>query len=145
MNGHPWDATRPPSEIVTDGTDAERWWLSGREDLSRNIFSALVEGSNHDVAASLALNYSTPPDLLERLAELHPDLHWIIAVNPNAAPRLKESAPLGSHSQDSINRYLDAKDATPGERRQLVALYESGPHPGIELLGVVWARIHERD
>lgn len=129
-------------EIAVSGSTSERWRLSGREDLSREAFEALVKHSDEVVAGSLAQNYATPPDLLDQLAQRYPDLHEIIATNPNASADLKETTPLGSHSQDSINRFLDAKNATMEERRKLIALYEAGPHPGGPLLSSVWARVH---
>lgn len=92
------------------------------------------------VASDVAHNYTAPAWVLDELSTRE-GLHEIAATNPNARPELKDQAPIGSFSRNSIDRYLEQRNATLTERRQLASLYEHGVHPGGPLLGTVWALI----
>lgn len=120
-----------------------RWRLAGRENLSVEIFEILADDTDEMVAASIANNYTAPPFVLEKLAQ-RAGFHEMAATNPNAPVGLKDQAPIGSFSRNSIDRYLEDRQATLAQRRELVRVYESGEHPGGPLLGAVWSSIRSR-
>jgi len=132
---------RPDEEIAQDGSAHERASLAGREHLSRDVFLALANTTDIGVLTSLAMNYTTPPDILDTIAERYPELHGIAATNCNASPVLKKTAPLAEHTESSLSDYLDAVDATDEEARELKTRFWRLQPPGGPLLGEVWAQI----
>ena len=117
------------------------WNLTSRENLPEEIFGILAADDDLTVASGVAHNYTAPAWVLDELSTRE-GLHEIAATNPNARPELKDQTPIGSFSRNSIDRYLEQRNASLADRRQLASLYEHGVHPGGPLLGTVWASIH---
>jgi hypothetical protein len=120
-----------------------RWRLAGRENLPLKVYEILAEDADEMVVASIANNYTAPPFVLEKLAQ-RPGLHEMAATNPNASVELKDQAPIGSFSRNSIDRYLEDRQATLNQRREVVQVYEGGEHPGGPLLGDVWSSVQSK-
>ncbi|APX00496.1 hypothetical protein [Arthrobacter sp. QXT-31] len=147
MDGFTWDSTvsdkfdRPDEEVARNGSVDERSTLARRENLSREVFLILADTDEIDVCSSLAMNYTTPPDILDRTVERFPELREWAATNPNASADLKKTAPLAEHIALSIERFVDQVEATDAEIRELMKRYYKLQPPGGPLLGDVWTQI----
>ncbi|WP_043417969.1 hypothetical protein [Arthrobacter globiformis] len=105
------------------------------------MFLILADTDEYDVYSSLAMNYTTPPDILDRAVERFPELREWAATNPNASADLMRTAPLAEHIAQSIVNFLNQVEATDAERRELMKRYYKLTPPGGPLLGDVWADI----
>lgn len=132
---------RPDEEVARNGSQRDKWRLAERENLSREVFLILADTTDIHIATSLAMNYTTPSDILDRIAERFPELHGTAATNPNASPDLKKEAPLAEHIASSIANFLDQVEATDDQRRELMKRFYKLRPPGGPLLGEVWAQI----
>lgn len=132
---------RPDEDVARNGTQYERSTLASREHVTREAFLILAETGDVDIQGSLAMNYSTPPDILDKIAEIYPDLHEQASTNCNASPELKKTAPLSEHPASSIEDFLRDVHATDDEARALVKQQGKLCPPGGPLLGEVWAQI----
>ncbi|MFE5839319.1 hypothetical protein [Arthrobacter sp. NPDC056493] len=147
MRGFTFDYTpsdkfdRPDEEIARNGSLYEKSAIAGRENLSREVFLILADTDEIDVYNSLAMNYTTPPDILNRIVERFPELREWAATNPNASADLKKTAPLAEHIAQSIASFADEVEATDAERRELLKRYYKLRPPGGPLLEDVWADI----
>lgn len=122
--------------------DSEDWWdLAGEDGLPESVAFALLETGETGVIASLAQNPTTPRSVLTAIIGQGGDLADLARTNANAPADLKDESPIGDHSQDSIERYLADRQATPPQRRALLRAYESAPRPGGTQLGEAWATI----
>lgn len=131
----------PDLEIAQHGSPYEKSSLAERENLSREAFAILADTTNIDIITSLAMNYTTPAEILDRIAKSHPELHAFTATNPSASPELMKTAPLSEHISSSIEEFLNHMDATDDEARALVKRLHKLRPPGGPLLGEVWAQI----
>ncbi|GAB12884.1 hypothetical protein ARGLB_028_00090 [Arthrobacter globiformis NBRC 12137] len=147
MRGFTFDYTpsdkfdRPDEEVARNGSAYDRSTLARHENLSREMFLILADTDEYDVYSSLAMNYTTPPDILDRAVERFPELREWAATNPNASADLMRTAPLAEHIAQSIVNFLNQVEATDAERRELMKRYYKLTPPGGPLLGDVWADI----
>jgi hypothetical protein len=147
MSGFTFDYTpsdkfdEPDEEVARNGSVYDRSTLARRENLSREVFLILADTDEIDIYSSLAMNYTTPPDVLDRIVERFPELREWAATNPNASADLKKTAPLAEHIAQSVASFADQVEATDKERRELVKRYYKLRPPGGPLLGEVWAQI----
>jgi hypothetical protein len=132
---------RPDEEVARNGSVYDRSTLARHENLSREVFLILADTDEKDVYSSLAMNYTTPPDILERIVERFPELREWAATNPNASADLKKTTPLAEHIAQSIASFADEVEASDAERRELLKRYYKLTPPGGPLLGEVWAQI----
>lgn len=109
--------------------------------MSREVFLILAEASDINVLTSLATNQTTPPDVLDRVAERLREAHAMIATSWHASPELKKMGPLAEHVAWALGEFLDQVGATNEERRELMKRYYKLRPPGGPLLGEVWAQI----
>lgn len=122
--------------------DSEDWWdLAGEDDLPEPVAFALLKTGETGVIASLAQNPTTPRSVLTAIISQGGDLAELARTNANAPADLKDESPIGDHGQDSIERYLTDRQATPRQRRALMRTYESASHPGGTQLGEAWTTI----
>src|SRR6476660_6622081 len=147
MRGFTWDSTvsgefdRPDEEVARNGSVDERSTLARRENLSREVFLILADTDEIDIYSSLAMNYTTPPDILDRVVERFPELREFAATNPSASADLMRTAPLSEHIASSIESFVNQVAATAAEIRDLMKRYYKLQPPGGPLLGDVWADI----
>jgi hypothetical protein len=147
MHGFTFDYTpsdkfdRPDEEVARNGSEYDRSTLARRENLSREVFLILADTDEIDVYSSLAMSYTTPPDILNRAVERFPELREWAATNPNASADLMKTAPLAEHIAQSVVNFLNQVEATDDERRELMKRYYKLRPPGGPLLGDVWADI----
>ncbi|MFE4541291.1 hypothetical protein [Arthrobacter sp. NPDC056727] len=149
MRGFTWDSSNPPEhhfdrpleEVARNGSALEQSILSERKDLSREVFLILAEASDINVLTSLAMNETTPPEVLDRAAERLREAHAMLATSWHASPELKKMGPLAEHVAWALGEFLDQVGATDDERRELMKRYDKLQPPGGPLLGDVWAQI----
>lgn len=149
MRGFSWNSSNPPDknfdrpfeEVARNGSALDQNLLAGRKDLSREVFLILAEASDINVLTSLAMNETTPPDVLDRVAERLREAHAMIATSWHASPELKKMGPLAEHVAWALGEFLDQVGATDEERRELMKRYYKLRPPGGPLLGEVWAQI----
>lgn len=147
MDGFTFDYTpsdkfdRPDEEVARNGSVYDRSTLASRENLSREVFLILADTDEIDVYSSLAMNYTTPPDVLDRVVERFPELRGFAATNPSASADLKKTAPLAEHIASSIESFVYQVEATDAEIRELMKRYYKLRPPGGPLIGEVWAQI----
>ena len=132
------ESERSLHERVASGSRDDRWDLAGREDLPESVYGALAESHDLGVLASLTQNVATPHTVLRHLAARTDEIGERAKLNPSAPIDLKDDSPLGSHSYDSVAKYLEARSATADQRREFLKRYERSPHPGGDRLGDVW-------
>lgn len=142
-SGVPDQDPRDHEHIALHGTARERWWLAGRSDLTPEIVDLLTSSGDEPILTALAMNYALSSEQLEDVSKQVPSLASLVRANRNAHPDTKDLAPLGIHTQDSILKYLDDRQATKSQREALVALYEDNGHPGDPslTLGIAWRAV----
>ena len=111
MRGFTFDYTpsdkfdRPDEEVARNGSVYDRSTLASREKLSREVFLILADTDEFDVYSSLAMNHTSPPDILDRVVERFPELRGFAAINPSASADLKKTAPLAEQIESSIESF----------------------------------------
>lgn len=118
----------------------ERFSLADNVKLNESVYLVLAADNDPMVRSGILLNYSVSAQVIDRLAQSHPEDARFAAGHPNAAPSLKATLPLCEHSDFAVDRFLEDVVATAHERDALHRAKWAHP-PETRTLGEVWAAI----
>lgn len=132
---------RSKEDVAQNGTYYEKAWLADDEDLEREVFLLLAKNSDIMILTNLAMNFRTPPDILDEIAKNNPSLHGFASTNANASIPLLRSGPLSEHISLSLEKFLDTVNATENEIRALFKVRDRIRPPGGITLGEAWDQV----
>lgn len=125
---------------------AQRWNAAQDQSITRESARALLKDPSSHIARALATNYGVEQEILSMLAELHPEVRSLVALNVNAPPYLKDEAPIWRHVESALRQYALDKNATDAQRIALRQEYVASLKERDDslLLRAVWEVVRTR-
>lgn len=123
-------------ELARHGTLEEKFNLATQEGVTEEALLVLVTDPDLGVSTGVLGNYGASGRVIAALVERRPEAREQAAGHPNATVELKDELPTYKHSPLAIERYLDDRDATLEQRREVQAAHLSNDRRS---LADVWA------
>lgn len=110
--------------FAANGSIEQRWKLASNQHLPVDVLFMLANDGEEAVAHAVVANWSTPPDILEFLAERLGDANEAIRSHVNAPVFRQWDMPVALLSQNGLEALARRFKASPEEKAELDRLIE---------------------